>query len=74
MAHRIWVTVKPGAKKEEVRKIAAGEYVAFVHAPAREGKANLALVEILADYFSVAKSSVRIIRGRTSRKKLVEIG
>jgi hypothetical protein len=28
MAHRIWVTVKPGAKKEEVRKIAAGEYVA----------------------------------------------
>lgn len=74
MAHRIWVTVKPGVKKEEVRKIAAGEYVAFVHAPAREGKANLALTEMLADYFSVAKSSVNIIRGRTSRKKLVEIG
>jgi len=71
---RIWVKVKPGAKKEEVRKIAAGEYVAFVHAPAREGRANLALMEMLADYFSVAKSSVNIIRGQTSRKKLVEVG
>ena len=70
---RIWVTVKPQAKKEEVKQIAKGEYIAFVHAPAREGKANLALTEILADYFSVAKSSIRIIHGQTGRRKLVEI-
>ena len=71
---RIQVTVKPQAKKEEVKKIADGEYVALVRAPAREGKANEALIELLAGCFSVPKSSVRIVRGRASRRKLVEIG
>ena len=71
---KIWVTVKPQAKKEEVRHVAEGEYVVSVHAPARDGKANLALIEMLSGYFSVAKSSIRIIHGQSSRKKLIEIG
>lgn len=68
------MTVKPRAKREEVKKIADGEYIASVHAPASEGKANQALIELLAVHFSVSKSSVRIISGETSRRKLVEIG
>jgi uncharacterized protein (TIGR00251 family) len=71
---RIWVTVKPQARKEEVRKIAEGEYIVLLRAPAREGKANEALIALLANHFSVPKSSVKIIRGQRSRKKLVEIG
>jgi len=74
MALRIWVTVKPQAKKEEIRKIADAELIASVQAPARQGKANEALIGLLASYFSTSKSSVRIIRGATSRKKLIEIG
>ncbi|MEE9567784.1 MAG: DUF167 domain-containing protein [Candidatus Binatia bacterium] len=74
MASRIWVTVKPRAKKEEVRKTDEGQYIASVHAPPQEGKANEALIELLANYFSVPKSSVRIIRGQTGRKKLIEVG
>ncbi len=73
MASRIWVTVKPRAKKEEVRKTDDGEYIASVHAPPQEGQANKALIELLANYFSVPKSSVRIIRGQTGRRKLIEI-
>ena len=73
MASRIWVTVKPRAKKEEVRKTDDGEYIASVHAPPQQGKANKALIELLANYFSVPKSSVRIIMGQTGRKKLIEI-
>jgi len=73
MAFRIWVTAKPQSKREEVRKISYEEYSVAVRAPAREGKANQALIELLAHYFSVPKSSVRIIRGQTSRRKLVEI-
>ena len=71
---RILVTVKPQAKKEEVKQDAEGEFIAFVHAPAQDGRANRALIEILANHFSVAKSSVRILRGQSSRRKLVEIG
>jgi len=73
MASRIWVTVKPRAKKEEVRKTDDGQYMVSVHVPPQEGKANKALIELLANYFSVPKSSVRIIRGQTGRKKLIEI-
>ena len=73
MASRIWVTVKPRAKTEEVRKTDDGQYLASVHAPPQEGKANKALIELLADYFSVPKTSVRIIRGQKGRRKLIEI-
>jgi len=73
MASIIMATVKPRAKTEEVSKTDEGQYLASVHAPPQEGKANKALIELLADYFSVPKSSVRIIRGQTGRKKLIEI-
>ena len=70
---KIWVTVKPQAKREEVRKIADGEYSISVRARAREGKANESVIEVLAGYFLVSKSAVKIIRGQTARRKLVEI-
>jgi uncharacterized protein (TIGR00251 family) len=71
---KIWVTVKPQAKKSAARKISEGEYAVSVNAPAREGKANEAVIELLARHFSVPKSSIRIIRGQTTRRKLIEIG
>ena len=56
------ITVKPNAKREGVEKRPDGSYRVAVHAPPVEGKANEAVVEMLADYFSVPKSSVRIHR------------
>lgn len=73
MPSKIWVTVKPQAKKSDVKKISDGEYAASVAAPAREGKANEAVIELLADYFSMPKSSIRIVRGQTGRRKLIEL-
>ena len=73
MPVKIWVTVKPQAKREDVKKVTDGEYIASVRAPAREGKANQALIELLSDHFSVPKSSIRIIRGKSGRRKLIEI-
>jgi uncharacterized protein (TIGR00251 family) len=42
-------------------------------APATRGKANKALIKLLADHFDVKKRSIRIIKGERSREKLVEI-
>lgn len=70
---KISVTVKPGARREEVRKLGEGEFQVSVKAPAREGKANLALIALLAEYFSVSKSRIRILSGAGGRKKLLEI-
>jgi uncharacterized protein len=36
-------------------------------------KANLELIQKLADYFEVSKDGIQIISGRTSNKKLVEV-
>jgi uncharacterized protein len=38
-----------------------------------EGIANRELIALVADRFGVAKSGVRIVSGRTSRHKLLEI-
>lgn len=74
MGRRIWVTVKPQAKKEEFKQIGPGEYSVCVRAPAREGKANEAVIRLLSARFSIPKSSVRIIRGETARRKLIKVG
>lgn len=48
---------------------------ARVAAPAVEGRANLALVELVADFFELPVRSVRILQGETSRqKRLLVVG
>jgi uncharacterized protein (TIGR00251 family) len=74
MASRIWVSVKPQSKTQGLRKLAQNEYEVSVHAPPREGKANHALIDILAEHFSVPKSEITIVRGHFARRKLLEIG
>ena len=44
-----------------------------VTAPAVEGAANSALVNLLADELEVARRDVRIVAGATSRQKLVVV-
>lgn len=70
---KIIVQVCPRAKQAKIEKIDDGHYRASVTAVAERGKANQALVELLAKEFNVAKSSIRIILGKTAREKLVEI-
>lgn len=74
MSLKIAVSVKPNAKKAEVIKLSASEYRIAVRAPAQDGQANQAVIELFADYLGVTKSAVKIIRGHSSRHKLLEIG
>jgi uncharacterized protein len=73
MARKIWLTVKPQAKRESVTELAENQYSVAVRAPATDGKANARLIELLAEHFHTAKSHVRILRGQSARKKLLEI-
>lgn len=74
MSYKLWVQVKPQARKQSIEKISEQEYRIAVQAAPVAGKANDEVVELLARYFSVPKSSVKVLRGQSSRKKLVEIG
>ena len=44
-----------------------------VTAPPEKGRANAAVIALLADALGVAKTSVRITRGHNSREKLVAV-
>ena len=70
---KISVTITPNSKKEEVVKISENKFRVKVGAPAKEGKANERLYELLADYFHVPKSLIFIVSGHTSRQKVVEV-
>jgi len=69
---RITVKVTPNAPRERVEQF--GEILkVYVNTPPEKGKANKAVIELLAKYFQVAKSRVFILRGVTSREKVIEI-
>jgi hypothetical protein len=74
MARRISVTVKPNARKSLIAKLSETDYRVSVHAPAQDGEANRVLIELLAQHFDVPKTTIRIVHGQSSRRKLVEIG
>jgi uncharacterized protein (TIGR00251 family) len=69
---RITVKVVPNARKARVKE-EQGRLKVYVTAPAVEGKANAALIETLAEHFKVRKSAIAIVRGETSREKVVDI-
>lgn len=67
------VLVQPKASQEGVVGFHGQALKVKVAAPPSGGKANLRLIEILAKRLNVAKSQIEIIRGHTSRKKVVRI-
>ena len=69
---KIRVQVKPQRRVNLVEQLADGLLVQL-RAPAAEGKANAALVCVLAEHYGVRKSDVTIVNGHSSRIKMVEI-
>jgi len=70
---KLRIRVQPNARETAIERLSDGSLKIKVTAPAHEGKANRAVVEALAEHFSVPKNRVRILTGLTSRSKLVEI-
>jgi uncharacterized protein (TIGR00251 family) len=69
---KIQVKVKPSSKTEEVNQ-EGDSFIIKVKEPPREGKANQAVIKLLAEHFGVPKSHVRILSGYGSRNKVVEV-
>lgn len=70
---RITVHAKPNSKNEKVEKIGGDSFVVSVKEPPIKGMANEAILKTLAKYFNVSVQSIKIISGRTSRLKIIEI-
>lgn len=71
---KLSVTVKPGSKRGPlVEQQPDGSLIIFLREIPAEGQANEALIKLLAKHFGIPKTSIEIIRGHTSRHKIVEI-
>lgn len=69
---RLALRVTPGARIETL-EITDGRLLAKVRAKPEDGKANAAVLALLAQALGVAPSRLELLRGATSREKLVRI-
>ncbi|MEI7576082.1 MAG: DUF167 domain-containing protein [Armatimonadota bacterium] len=68
------IQVRLQPKSSQNRLEQDGEtYKAWVSAPPIDGAANEALIKLVAKHFGVAPSKVEIVRGHTSRDKVLEV-
>jgi hypothetical protein len=66
--------VAPGSSRSRiVGRYGDGWKVAVAAAPER-GRANEAVVELLADALGLARRDVSVVSGHTGREKIVELG
>lgn len=72
-AQDIIVSVLPRSSRNEVVAENCSYIKVKLKASPVKGKANAELIEFLAEKFDVPKSQVEILKGLTSREKLVRI-
>lgn len=70
---KIFVSVKPRAKKTEVKKIDETHYSVAVTEPPVDGAANHAVIKALSEYFNIRPNKILMISGFNSRQKVIEI-
>ena len=70
---RIEIRVQPRAKRNAVVADATGLVKVYVTALPEDGRANEAVIELLAEHFGVRCRQVEIIRGETSRNKVLRV-
>ena len=71
---KISAHLKPNSRhREEVVIGSDGTYIIYTKAPAIEGRANVAAIKLLAKYFGVPQSRVKLVRGATSKHKVFDI-
>ena len=61
------------SSRDEIFGLQYGRFKVKVAAPPEDGKANERLIEIIARALGVSKSSVKIVKGETSRIKILKI-
>jgi len=69
----IKVKVVPKAKIEKIEKLKDDYFKVYVKTPPEKGKANQRVLELIADYFKLKKHQLKIVFGKTSSRKIIEL-
>lgn len=74
---RIPVRVTPNAKEAALQLRSGGDGESLLHirvtVPPEDGKANEAVIALLAKALGVRKSAIAVVQGQTAWKKLIEV-
>lgn len=76
MGKKITIKVLPRSAKNEIVNGDSKDGLIKVKLTASpvDGEANEALIKFLSDFWDLPKSNIKIIKGKTSRNKIIEIG
>ena len=70
---RIEVKVEPRSSKKGLAGVLGNKLKVKLTSPPVDGAANEQLIEVLAEAFGIKKSAITIIRGQSSKNKVVEL-
>jgi uncharacterized protein (TIGR00251 family) len=70
---RLRVRVQPRSSRNRVAGLHGGRLKVQVDAPPADGAANRAMVAVLSAWLGIAKRDLEIVRGETSREKVVAL-
>ena len=70
---RVRLRVSPGARKTEIAGRHGDAWKVRVAAPAEDGRANEAVLKLLAERVGLPRRSLSIVSGRTGRDKVVHM-
>lgn len=69
----LYVFVKPNAKQSAIITVSNDELHIALHAKPQDGAANDELIRFLSDVLRVPKTKIKLIRGKTSRHKTLQL-
>lgn len=69
----IKIKVIPGASENKIIGMWQDMLKLKVTAQPEDGKANKACIELISKKFGIPRNKVRLLKGHTSREKLIEI-
>ena len=70
---RFYIKAKPKASLNKVVKINDNHFEVYTTTAAEKGKANEAIIKLLAEFLNVSPSQFEIVSGFKSRQKIIKL-
>lgn len=68
---KIFVTAKPNAREDKVEKVNDTHFIIWTTEAPVKGRANFAIIKLLAEYLGVSRLNIKIVSGWTLKQKIV---
>jgi len=70
---KITVKVKPSSSKQEIQEFGDNRYLIYLKSEPENNKANIELINLLAHYFGIPASHIKIKFGLNSDEKILDL-